>query len=531
MSFVSKKKVVIYCRQSSGKEEESESIAAQALACQNKAKELKLQVLGVFSDANTSGRLYPSGATAEAALDGAYQRWLAEHTTDKKSRPGLQEALDLFKETDYMLVYDITRLYRPLKDSYLQGKINNTFRENNVRLISVKEGVIDFENFTDGLIYNLTAQVNDNQLVIGREKSKKALQALVDNGIYCSMPRMYGIKYLGGKEKAIEVIPERAEVIRFIYNCVLKHWKYTDIVNALNTKYKHLCDGKHFYDSSWRHIIANPFYAGYMRNTSGDLIPAKQIQGKELVTLEEWRRVNEIVNVPLRKGHGRKHNNLPFSGLMYCGTCESKMSVVNDNKKICYACLSGTNLDHNADCGKSRTNVLLVRKSENYTGLKESIRPFLLLALYKDIEHRNGTDKIKDGIQKNQIELDNLNARLKKISDEYAEIADNTVTFKAYADVYAKMEKKISAKKSAIAQLENEIKSATNARQRAEEYFSLAEKVLRGEIEDGEFTELLHKSVRRINCFETYVEIVTLYGTVKLNRYMDKTFRNFPKFD
>ena len=72
---MARKKAVIYARQSSGKEEESESIALQIEMCRELARKHNIDVIGEFHDANTSGRLYPEGAEDVMQLDIAYQKW------------------------------------------------------------------------------------------------------------------------------------------------------------------------------------------------------------------------------------------------------------------------------------------------------------------------------------------------------------------------------------------------------------------------------------------------------------------------
>ena len=54
-------KGIIYARQSSGKEEKSESIEAQIQNCRRLAETQNIDVVGVFSDANVSGKTYPKG--------------------------------------------------------------------------------------------------------------------------------------------------------------------------------------------------------------------------------------------------------------------------------------------------------------------------------------------------------------------------------------------------------------------------------------------------------------------------------------
>ena len=70
-------KALIYARQSSGKDDVSESVEAQIQNCKRLAEKEKLEVIGIFRDLNTSGETYPAGSESVAALDTAYQKWVS----------------------------------------------------------------------------------------------------------------------------------------------------------------------------------------------------------------------------------------------------------------------------------------------------------------------------------------------------------------------------------------------------------------------------------------------------------------------
>lgn len=168
-------KAIIYCRQSSGKEEESASITFQKDECRKYADTHGYEVIGIYHDSNTPGRLYPSGAEQLMSMDGALQEWLRTHTTEKRVRPGLGGALAILNRVQVLLVYDVTRLYRPVQHSFLATYINRLLMSHKVELVSIKEGRIDFSNFADSLVSSIQQQVNDNQIALTREKSKQAL--------------------------------------------------------------------------------------------------------------------------------------------------------------------------------------------------------------------------------------------------------------------------------------------------------------------------------------------------------------------
>lgn len=522
-------KAIIYCRQSSGKEEESASITFQKDECRKYADTHGYEVIGIYHDSNTPGRLYPSGAEQLMSMDGALQEWLRTHTTEKRVRPGLGGALAILNRVQVLLVYDVTRLYRPVQHSFLATYINRLLMSHKVELVSIKEGRIDFSNFADSLVSSIQQQVNDNQIALTREKSKQALIRLQDSGYYPNMPQMYGIRYIGGRDRAIELIPEQIEVVKFIYSRIIGRTPYSQLLRELNERFKDRHRGKCFYDTSWRHIIANPFYCGYMYDSHGALIPARQIQGKEVIDFETWKRANEIVNTPRAQPHGRRTAIHPFSGLINCGHCGSHLSVSIDNGKQCYICARGVNAVHNPGCSQSRVNIALTRQNASYTGLAECLRPLLLLALYRELEEGGDVSRLQRLIRAKEESLSEVKRKLEELSRHYV---SNTIgCYPAYESAYNQAYESHTMLSNDLVALNHDLSLSRRIEKKGRLYFRLAAKVLSGAIDEGQYKDLLHRSICGIISQGTQMQIETIYGAFTLPRYMYRKYRNFPHYD
>lgn len=83
-------KALIYARQSSGKDDFSESVDAQIANCKKLAAKEKLEIIGIYKDLNTSGETYPVGAEEIARLDKAYTKWVLSQSAKKDFRLGLR---------------------------------------------------------------------------------------------------------------------------------------------------------------------------------------------------------------------------------------------------------------------------------------------------------------------------------------------------------------------------------------------------------------------------------------------------------
>ena len=116
-------KAVIYARQSAGDEEESASVETQVEKCRAWANGQGLTV-EVYSDKNTSGKTYPDlpDAVALSKADTVYQDWKKDFTARRAVyRKGLADAITTMQAGDVLVVYDFTRIMRPLTDSFLES--------------------------------------------------------------------------------------------------------------------------------------------------------------------------------------------------------------------------------------------------------------------------------------------------------------------------------------------------------------------------------------------------------------------------
>ncbi|MBP5673936.1 MAG: recombinase family protein [Victivallales bacterium] len=523
---MSRKKAVIYARQSSGKEEESESIALQLERCRALAKEQDIEILGEFYDANSSGRLYPAGADAIMEMDIAYQKWRKNNTIEKRSRPGLKSVLDLLPKVNMLLVYDITRLYRPIQNGFLQGYIDMMLIEHRVHVLTVKEGESNPSDFSDSLVTTIKSHVNDNQIRLTIEKSKLALTKLRDSGYLPTGTRMYGINYIGGKERKVEVIPEQAEVIRFVFDNVVRHKPYNWILREMNRLYGERVSGKAFYSTSFRHIITQPFYCGYMFDSHGALIEAKQMKGQEIIPFDIWQKANDILNNKQRPPQHRKIQSRPFSGLLVCGHCGAKMVVGQDGDKEYYHCMATIGTD-DVKCRQSRVTMNLVRQSEHYTGLRHAIAPLLVLSLFSSLE-RQATflTKAKE-LDKLRASIDNYQRRLNEAAQAYIE---GKLDLVAFSIVQEKANSRIKSLKADVLQIEMASQSTKTCEENLQKLLLNIDNLMNDRLDDHDFEDMLWESIKCIKCFYDYVVIDTIYGKLKLNRYMDRNKRNFPKF-
>ena len=370
----------IYARQSSGEEERSISVEQQIENCRQMASTNNEKIDGIYKDLNTSGRLYWEGAEDLAEMDSVFHNWIKEtyKSKRKKYRKGLGDLFKVLKDHDTIYVDDRTRLYRPLTNSYLESSFNQFIKEKQIKIVTVKDGKIDFNSFGDELINALQNRIVTNQLEIQRKKSKDSLKRLKDSGEFKqAVPATLGYESTGRKHEV--VINEReAEAVKHIFKMYLDGNSVLSITKAVSRKYKDIFKHGKTTPKTVREVIARPLYAGYIYNSNGELVEAQQVKGKEIIDYKTWEEANRILNQ--RKEHKRpvKKNTIFFNGITRCGCCNSLLHVAINNKKyLSLRCASHNRLEKE-NC---HINIGQNTSFANGLGMNDAVQPLLMLGV------------------------------------------------------------------------------------------------------------------------------------------------------
>ena len=78
--------------------------------------------------------------------------------------------------------YCPARIARSLNGSFLGNALIQVLLNKNIKLISCKEGIIDFNNFNHQFLFNVEGSINSNQFFIQRKKAKDSFKRLKDSG-------------------------------------------------------------------------------------------------------------------------------------------------------------------------------------------------------------------------------------------------------------------------------------------------------------------------------------------------------------
>lgn len=502
-----KKTAVIYARQSSGADDFSASVETQIENCKALAEKEGIEIIGIFSDLNTSGKTYPEGAEKIAENDGAFQRWFNQQTGTKKFRAGLGSVMKLLPSVDFIIVDEMTRLYRPFRGSYLENYINNALTDNNVSVLQVKGGAIDLSKFDQSLITMLKNAINDEQIANQKKKSMQQLRKRKDSGYMANGGgKAFGTVY-SPADGSIMIQEEFIPAIQFIFDEIEKYTPYLQIIQALNQNFKNLVS-KSFYYTNIYHVVNNPIYCGYMFNSEGFLIENKQIKNP-CISFDQWNKVKNLMQSKKGKPAKAKKNWLPFSGLLYCGNCGASLVSGTDKGRIFYYCMRGSNYLKDASCKASRLYV---------DTLYSAIKPLLIMALFASMDEAEQRAQMKAEAGAIASQMANLKLKQQGITDMYIK---GLISLED-------MEKNLQGIKAEISKLNEKAVKISHTPDEATQHLEAlhkkftAESFLDDELDKSTYEQLLKQVVKRIDVFADCIKVDTIYGAVNLPRMNKK---------
>lgn len=505
----------IYVRQSSTKEDRSVSCEEQISNCKKYAEQNKLKIKQVFQDINCSGRLYPPQFSSLAQADLVYKQFLAETKKEGQWRTGLGQLFDAVKDGDTIIVDELTRFYRPLTNSFLESALTQFLFSKKIRLLTVKNGEVNLNNFNDNLINALQNRINDNQLKNQRMKSKASIARLYNNGeLKQGLSQMIGYKSTG-KKKEVEVDEEGAKIVKYVFKSYIEGKSLLQIVRDLNKKFEMKTCVK-----SIKNILERPLYAGYMYNKQGELIKAQQVQGKEIIDYNTWLAAKQILD-------SRKTNNikvkiypLHFTGLCKCGKCGAKMSVcINEHGKyFSFRCMSHTIR------AKENCKISITANTEYKQGLSldNALEPILILGLLKKLnEQKNGVE-IKDQIEAKKVDLNNIQNKEKQLSNMFLE---GLLSEDALKTTLAANKAKKDALQQEIIALEQQMGEDDIEKTRL-----LVNKIVGRSLSFEQYHELIPQTIKEIEVFEQEIKVKTFFGDITLPRFKVRGILVLPEY-
>lgn len=445
-----KLKAIIYARQSSGDEDLSASVEQQKANCRALAHEKDITVIGEYEDLNVSGKFYPDTTAARtlAAIDSTLQDWVASTAAKQlKFRKGLGKAVAVLKTVDLILVDDYTRFMRPLANSFLEGHMKQLLVSNRVKLLCVKGGVMNPAAFADNLVATLISQINANQLENQRSKSREVLKSRRDTGYRPCGNNFRGYRRIGKNQYEIEL--NGAKFVQKAFEMGIQNYSYMEICRRLS---KEFGIPDLYYDTLIT-VYRRPEYAGYMYNSTGELIISQEFKDIRLITLDQFNQMQLRLRDKRIHNHDRK-NTYAFTGLCYCGYCGERMQIMSSNamphsweeglRLRFFTCIRNVYREYRKECGSAHIRYQYhfpygwkpgmprrpVAKGENpceaiiagglrNLGLYESLMPLVALSILQEKKRILRQSKVNDTLAKLEQRKIYLSQRADTLSEMF----------------------------------------------------------------------------------------------------------------
>lgn len=325
----------IYARVSTDKKEQQESIPMQVQSLKNwldqkirTDKTYLYNLIEIYEDAGFSGSDFQRDSFIRM-----------RHDIDKG-------------KINMVITRDLSRFSR----NYIMAGyyIEDYFRENNVRFISVLDNVDTIKEVDD--IVPFKNILNEMYIKDCSKRTRDGLKQRMMRGSSIAGRPPYGYifrKMYEGNVKTISLVPaedETSETVKEIYSLYLIGWGFGRIANYLNSKgvsppsskIKNFKRAKFgiWTNSTIRCILTNPKYAGIMAQHRFEKVSYKVkkiiktdkdewIYGREfkgIITMEIFEEVQKSMKKRAKSCRYKGGDIHPFSTVLRCGSCKGSMS-------------------------------------------------------------------------------------------------------------------------------------------------------------------------------------------------------------
>lgn len=374
-------KCVIYCRVSTEKQEERDSLANQIERCKGYAIGRGFSIMDVITDVQSGSN---------------------------DNRPGYLRLKEMINNRlfDVLLVLEFSRISRNA-DEFLS--INKTLRDKKIGLISIQQN-FDTSTLMGKALAQLSAVIAELEKDTISERVGDRMLQLIKSGRYVATAP-FGYRF--NKDKLLEIVEEEAVIIRDVFNSFLNGETRNSIAERYQFDYSKI--------HRWLSSVIYVGKIGYVgggdnRNRKGYTAIYDGLH-QPIIDKATFDAVQALLSKNKRI-RNRDTDDYIFTGVTYC-ECGSKMypSFVKSKKgdkiytKIRYSCNSKKN--------KSRFQEKIECHQKGIT--QDAIAEVVKKSLFEKLKQENieykKTDDIKDKIKIINQQIDAINIQLSKAKE------------------------------------------------------------------------------------------------------------------
>ena len=157
----------------------------------------------------------------------------------------------------------------------------------------------------------------------------------MEQGIFTPPAAPYGYRLIN---KKLEIVPEKAEIVKYIFRAFLRGQGRADIAKELMALgVKHSSASDKWYASTVDYILTNVTYMGdqiWQKSYATDVLPFKQVRNcgqrpkyyvedccPAIVSKEDFQLVQELIQTRRPERAAAEESNSPFRKHIYCAAC------------------------------------------------------------------------------------------------------------------------------------------------------------------------------------------------------------------
>ena len=312
------RKVAVYCRVSSDVQREKRTIESQVSTLKSYAERNAYEVYRIYQDDGFSG----------STIDGrpAFKQLLIDC-----GRGGFEA----------ILVVEHNRITRSENPEEV-GKIQRILMENNIRLISPPEGVLDLKRPPDELVAWIKMWIAKEEKREIARKMKRGKKEGMRKGKWTVGRPPFGYQYDKTTNRWDFHPEERKLYLRMVERFLTEKWSLPRVCAELQrrgVKGKHGRDWAH---ATLNYLLRNPAYKGELYGSKYeykyDLIAGRSkrvgTKSKEewiridippMISAERWTQVQGQLDANRSVGRPVAENQLLLKGILRCGHCGSRL--------------------------------------------------------------------------------------------------------------------------------------------------------------------------------------------------------------
>lgn len=252
-------------------------------------------------------------------------------------------------KVDRILVKSISRFARNTKE-YIQ------YVRELLRLgisIHFEKENIDTGKMTSEQVATIYGAFSQMESTNHSNNMRISVRIRMESGDYVSPSTPYGYRL---NDRALEVIPEEADIVRYIYSAYLKGQGKCDIAKELNELGVPRTNGREvWYPSTVAYILTNISYTGDMiwhKSFATDDIPFRQLRNngqkpkyfvehchEPIISKEDFERVQALMQSRRTQGkNGDTSGTSLLAKKIYCGNCGTLFRRKIDSGKVYWTC-------------------------------------------------------------------------------------------------------------------------------------------------------------------------------------------------